>query len=223
MSPRRSEPDPRPALTEVAARLLHQEGPRALTARRVAKEAGCSTMMVYTHFGAMSGLVREMVHLGFARLARCFVRVAQSGDPVADMAVYGRAYRRNALDNPHLYNVMFGASSLPVFSLSDADRQYGRYTLVDIVHCAQRCTAAGRFTWTDPDLVAHHMWITMHGLVSLELGGYLAEPHTADSCFETQLRALMISAGDDAEAAARSVLASRERFDLEFVPEPDRV
>ncbi|MEV4254302.1 TetR/AcrR family transcriptional regulator, partial [Spirillospora sp. NPDC049652] len=212
MSPRRSDPDLRPVLTEIAARLLHQEGPRALTARRVAKEAGCSTMMVYTHFGGMSGLVREMVHLGFARLERCFTRVAQSPDPVSDMAVYGRAYRHNALANPHLYNVMFGASSLPVFSLSDTDRQYGRYILVDIVHCAKRCISAGRFAWTDPELVAHHMWVTMHGLVSLELGDYLTEPYTADACFETQLPALMVSVGDDPAAAARSVAASRDRF-----------
>lgn len=198
----------RPALVETAARLLYEEGPRGLSARRVAQEAGCSTMLVYTHFGGMSGLVREMVHLGFDRLGQHFARVADTDDPVSDMALFGRAYRHNARTNPHLYSVMLGASSLPVFSLSEADRQYGRYTLVNIVACARRCIAAGRFTWPDPEMVAHHMWITVHGLVSLELGGFLVDPYDADRCFEAQLTALMVSAGDSARTAEASVAAS---------------
>ncbi|MFD0904509.1 TetR/AcrR family transcriptional regulator [Actinomadura sediminis] len=208
----------RSVLVEIAARLMHEEGPRALTARRVAREAGCSTMLVYTHFGGMSGLVREIVHVGFARLEAYFARVTDSADPVADMALLGRAYRQNAIVNFHLYGVMFGASSLPVFSLSESDRQYGRYTLVNVVHCAKRCITAARFDWDDPELVAHHMWITVHGLVSLELGGYLVDAYDADRCFEAQLTALMVSVGDDARAAGASVRASRERFEAEFGP-----
>ncbi|TDD84536.1 hypothetical protein E1293_12785 [Actinomadura darangshiensis] len=152
-----------------------------------------------------------MVHLGFDRLGHHFARVADSDDPVSDMALIGRAYRHNAQANPHLYSVMLGASSLPVFSLSEADRQYGRYTLVSVVACARRCIAAGRFAWSDPELVAHHMWITVHGLCSLELGGYLVDPYDADRCFEAQLTALMVSAGDTPEAAEASVTASLGR------------
>src|SRR3954449_4602206 len=99
MSPRPSDPAARPALIEIGARLLGEEGPHALSTRRIAAEAGSSTMAVYTHFGGMSGLVREMVHEGFTRLAEYFGRVQKTDDPVADMAVYGRAYRRNALAN----------------------------------------------------------------------------------------------------------------------------
>lgn len=206
----------RPALVEIAARLLHEEGPQALSARRLAKEAGCSTMMVYTHFGGMSGLVREVAHEGFARLQHYFTRVADTDDPVADLALLGRAYRHNAIANPHLYAVMFGTSSLSSFSLSEADRQYGRYTLVNVVHCADRCIAAKRFIAEDAELVAHQMWSGIHGLVTLELGEYLVPPYDADCCFEVQLAALMVSIGDDREASARSVAVSLERMRWEL-------
>ncbi|WP_034485920.1 TetR/AcrR family transcriptional regulator [Actinomadura oligospora] len=222
MSPRRADPSVRPALVDVGARLLAEEGPKALSARRVASEVGCSTMAVYTHFGGMSGLVREMVHVGFTRLKDCLGRVADTGDPVADTALLGRAYRHNGLENPHLYAVMFGASSLASFSLSENDRQHGRYTLAGVARCAERCIGAGRFQDDDPMLVANQMWIAVHGMVALELGGYLVEPYDADQCFETQLTGLMISAGDDREAAERSVRVSRERFARE-VEEPLRV
>ncbi|MEV5573150.1 TetR/AcrR family transcriptional regulator [Spirillospora sp. NPDC052269] len=215
MSPRRADPNVRPALIDVGARLLAEEGPTALSARRVAGEVGCSTMAVYTHFGGMSGLVQEMVHVGFTRLRDCLDRVAETGDPVADMALLGRAYRHNGLENPHLYAVMFGASSLASFSLSESDRQHGRYTLAGVARCAGRCIDVGRFEDDDPMLVANQMWIAVHGVVALELGGYLVEPYDADQCFEAQLTGLMVSAGDAREDAGHSVRVSRERLTRE--------
>jgi hypothetical protein len=52
-------PDVRRRLLEEAARLLGEEGPAALTTRRLAREAGTSTMAVCTHFGGMPALVRR--------------------------------------------------------------------------------------------------------------------------------------------------------------------
>jgi AcrR family transcriptional regulator len=212
VSPRRPDPTTRAALIEIAARLLAEEGPRALSARRVATEAGCSTMAVYTHFGSMNDLVREIAREGFARLEAHLASVDATDDPVADMALLGRLYRHNALANSHLYEVMFGGSSLAGFSLTDEDRQYGRYTLADVLNCAGRCIAAGRFRQDDAELVAHQMWTTVHGIVSLEVGRYLVEPCTGARIFETQLVGLMVSVGDTAESAADSVALSAKRF-----------
>ena len=195
---------------EIGARLLAQEGPQALSTRRLAAEAGTSTMAVYTYFGGMSELVRSMVHEGYARLNKYLGSVAKTGDPVGDLARLGRAYRHNAQANPHLYAVMLGGSSLGGFSLTAEDRQHGRYTLAAVVAAVQRCMEAGRFREADAVLVAHQMWSAMHGLVTLELGGYLIEPYTADLCYEAQLVGLMVGAGDTLEAATTSVEGSRE-------------
>jgi AcrR family transcriptional regulator len=221
MSPRKVDPAARATLIEIAARLLAEEGPKTLSTRRIAAEAGSSTMAVYTHFGGMDGLVREIVHEGFSRLQEHLTRVRQTDDPVADMATFGRAYRHNALANPSLYTVMFGGSSLAGFQLTDEDRQYGRFTLTNVVECAGRCVAAGRFRDGDPVLLAHHMWLATHGLINLELGNYLIAPWDADTCYETQLLALMIGAGDDPTAAAHSVEESAKRFveEIESVAE----
>ena len=65
----RDEPgDVRRRLLESAALLIDEDGPDALTARRLAKEAGTSTMAVYTHFGSMAGVVDEVATEGFRRL-----------------------------------------------------------------------------------------------------------------------------------------------------------
>lgn len=215
MSPRRSDPKTRTALIDIAARLLAEEGPQSLSTRRIAAEAGSSTMAVYTHFGGMSGLVREVVHEGFIRLHDFFSRVEQTDDPVADMALLGRAYRHNAMANAHLYVVMFGASSLAGFELTEEDRQHGRYTLVNVVETANRCIESGRFRPGDAGLVAHQMWVATHGLVTLELGEYLIDPWDAETCWEQQLVSLMVGAGDTLDAATASVALSGERFTTE--------
>jgi AcrR family transcriptional regulator len=221
VSPRKLDPETRTRLVDIAARLLAEHGAEALSTRKITAEAGTSTMAVYTYFGSMSGLVREMAHEGFARLERQFARVRQTDDPVADMAVLGHAYRYNARVNSHLYAVMFGGQSLAGFSLTEDDRQYGRYTLGTVVECAGRCIAAGRFADADPLLIAHEMWITTHGLVNLELGRYLIEPVGADRAYEAMLTSLLVGVGDDVKSARASLAASKKRRHREVeAPEP---
>jgi AcrR family transcriptional regulator len=218
MSPRPADPLLPTALMEAAAKLLAEEGPAALTTRRLAATVGTSTSAVYTHFGGMDDLVRALVHEGFARLHRRMSRVEPTDDPVADIMTLGYAYRANALDYPQLYLVMFGSSGLGGFALADDDRQHGRYTLETLVEAVGRAVEQGRFRPDDVVQTAQQMWIALHGLVTLDLGGYLVEPYDADACFEAQLRTMALGAGDDVTAAAASLARSRLRRADEHAP-----
>lgn len=215
MSPRPAQPDLRNTLLETAAAILAEAGPAGLTTRRLAGELGVSTMAVYTYFGGMDDLVRALVYEGFARLHRRMSEVGASDDPVADVAALGRLYRSNAVDHPHLYRVMFGGSDLAGFSLGDEDRRHGLYTLELLVGAVQLCIDAGRFAAGDARLVAHQLWTALHGVVTLELGGYLFDPYGADVCFDAQVAGLFVGAGDTPRAAARSLRRS------EPAPGPD--
>jgi AcrR family transcriptional regulator len=175
-------------------------------------------MAVYTYFGSMNGIVREIARDGFERLQHLFRLVEQTDDPVADMAMLGRVYRYNAITNGHIFEVMFGASNLVGFALTDQDRQQGRYTLSAVVECAQRCIAAGRFTPGDPVLIAHQMWIGVHGTTVLELGRYLVPPYDGNGFLESQLVSLMVGAGDERARAQASVADSLGRFTVSFGP-----
>jgi AcrR family transcriptional regulator len=163
--------DVRRRLLEAAAQLLDEEGPQALTARRLAATAGTSTMAVYTHFGGMPALVREIVVEGFDRLAAHITDHPRTEDPVADLVDLALAYRANALENPHLYSVMFGATSLGGYSLAPEDRAVGTYTFDVLSAAVARAMDAGRLRRADPDLVAQQLWTAMHGYVMLEMAG----------------------------------------------------
>nr|WP_230419574.1 TetR/AcrR family transcriptional regulator [Catenulispora pinistramenti] len=208
VSPRRVRTDLRDALLEAAARILARDGSVGLSTRRLAKEVGSSTMAVYTHFGSMDDLVRAVVREGFARLNTAMVAIGDSADPVADVVAHGRVYRWNAHQNADLYQVMLGALNIAGFSLTDEDRRHGRYVLDILVASVRRCMAAGRFADGDPELVAHLFWTALHGMVTLELGGYLFAPYDADRCFEAQVHGLIVGNGDDSENAWESMRRS---------------
>ena len=54
----------RAALIEAGARLFSEQGPRAVSVREVAREAGVNHGLVHRHFGSKSGLLHEvMSHL----------------------------------------------------------------------------------------------------------------------------------------------------------------
>ena len=169
--PERESDDVRRRLLESAALLLDEEGPDSLTARRLAKEARTSTMAVYTHFGGMQALVREIVVEGFRRFAEHVTDQPQTDDPAADLAEMAFAYRENALENPHLYSVMFGATSLGGYRLAPEEREVGRYTFVVLADAVERAMDAGRLRRDDPGVVAEQLWSAMHGFVMLELAG----------------------------------------------------
>ena len=69
VSPRKASPAVRSELIAAAAQLLAQEGPTAFTLRRVAGAAGTTTMAIYTHFGSMDELKREVRRQGYGALA----------------------------------------------------------------------------------------------------------------------------------------------------------
>ncbi|MBC2903684.1 TetR/AcrR family transcriptional regulator [Streptomyces cupreus] len=207
MSPRARNPTLRAKLVEAAAHLLAEEGPAALSARRLTAEVGASTMAVYTYFGSMEDVIRGVVREGFARLAERLAEVADHDDPVTHLAELGRAYRRNALAHPHMYAVMLGGSALGGFRLSEDDRARGAMLLDVAMATVERCTAAGRFRAGDAWMVTRQYWCCIHGHVQLDLGGYFLEPDAADTCFEELLRDFAVGSGDQLDAATRSVRA----------------
>src|SRR4051812_15785478 len=56
------------AILEAAGTLLAKEGAEALTVRRIAAAAGCSTMGLYSRFGGKDGVVEHLFIEGFQQL-----------------------------------------------------------------------------------------------------------------------------------------------------------
>lgn len=190
----------RTKLVAVAARVLAEEGPPALTVRRLSRETATSTMAIYTHFGSMEELRREVRRDGFARLEAALDAAPSTGDPVADLAAAGDVYFRFGVSDPHRYRAMFVDRPL------DGD-EAGATTFERLATAVRACIEAGRFVAAEPALEviwAAQLWSMRHGMVSMTLTGVLPIERARLVLADMTYR-LLIGYGDAPDAARTSL------------------
>ena len=199
----------RQRLVEAAAALVAALGPSALSARKVANEAGTSTMAVYTHFGSMEALVRAVTTEGFERLEARFLAAEESDDPLRDVAALTAAYVGHARENLELYQVMFVTMPLGKYRpVSAEDAVVGRRGTLDRVATnLNRAIAAGRLRDAGGSALSFRWWAIVHGYVMLEAGGYVDPGRGVERVLAPLLTDLFVGEGDDPRAAADSVAA----------------
>jgi AcrR family transcriptional regulator len=216
----RSETAPsiRDEMLHAAVGLLDEHGPDALQTRKVASAAGTSTMAVYTHFGGMRGLIAELADEGYRQLDAALT-VPQTADPVADLFALGAAYRRYAIERPHLYRLMFGSTSAHginapggnVLTLTVAEIEQRIPSFAHLVRAVQRSLRAGRITVDseadDATVIAigAQFWALVHGFVMLELAGFYGDEGAAVSpVLDSMTSKLFVALGDSPERVRQS-------------------
>ena len=202
-----------------AVDLLHEDGPDALQARKVAGAAGTSTMALYTHFGGMKGLIAGVAEEGLRQFDDA-LSVPETADPVADLFTIGAAYRRYAIKHPHMYRLMFGSTSAHginapshnVLTLSIAEIERGYPSFAHVVRAVHRCMLAGRIDAGSPDddsavvATAAQFWALIHGFVMLELAGYYGRDGTATLPVLASMNSnLLVALGDSPERVRQSL------------------
>jgi AcrR family transcriptional regulator len=169
---RRGRDDLRAVLLDAASRLLAEEGPAALTMRRVAAEVGSSTTVLYTLFGGKDGLAAGLYREGFARFHHRMAALPPGPDPLGRIRALATAYRDAALAEPHYYRVMF-LGAIPGYVPDAETLAAGDAVFAFLVDAARECMAAGVYRPGDPVAVAEVLWTAAHGVVSLEVAGVL--------------------------------------------------
>jgi AcrR family transcriptional regulator len=180
-----ADPDQRGELLAAASRLLATEGPGALTVRRIASEAGYSTMGVYSRFGGKDGIVEALFVEGFEGLTAAMEAVPPGPDAEADLVACGVAYRRYSLEHPTSYAIMF-ERAVPSYEPSLDAAIVAYRTFEHFVHKVTAAIEAGFLPPDDPAAIAQRLWAMSHGWVSLEIHGML----TAETGEEAYVRAL---------------------------------
>jgi AcrR family transcriptional regulator len=135
--------------------LLEEEGPEALTMRRLAERVGIRAPSLYKHLPDKAALEAAIIATGFEEAAAAFEQAVDSagegsGDALVALAA---AYRRFALEHPHLYRLM-NNGPLPRAHLPPGLE--GR-------------TAAPLLRVAGSQARARAVWAFAHGMVMLEL------------------------------------------------------
>lgn len=99
----------RAKLIDLAEEQIAAEGLSSLRARELAKQAGCATGAIYTHFADLDALVLEVNGRTFRRLGAAVAASVrdQQGDPVRRLITMSHAYLHFAADQPMLWRALF--------------------------------------------------------------------------------------------------------------------
>ncbi|CAA9533312.1 MAG: hypothetical protein AVDCRST_MAG67-4447 [uncultured Solirubrobacteraceae bacterium] len=114
--------------------------------------------------------------------------VAISGDPVADVVALAQAYRATAVENRHMYFLMF--DSVGEFRPTPDDREFARRTLRQVRDAVRAAAAGGRLP-DEARAITLQIWALVHGLASLELQGILGDAETAARYWTDAVAAFM--------------------------------
>jgi AcrR family transcriptional regulator len=163
-----------------ATRLFAARGYEAVTLRAIATELGTSPMAPYRYFANKAeifAMVRAEAYRRFASDQETAFRGAD--DPVERLLRLREAYVRFALRHPDEYRVMFELHQEP-------EDRYPRlaaesHRAFAALEEAVRLAVEARVLEGDATTVAHLLWASLHGVVSLHLAGKLTVGRTLEA------------------------------------------
>lgn len=206
----------RSRIVEVASRLLHDQGPEAVTTRRVAELAGVQPPTIYRLFGDKEGLmqaVAEQVMAGYVAAKADVVRAASATavDPIDDLRIGWDTQIEFGVANPAIFRLL----SDPVHVVASPAARSGREILQARV---RRVAATGRLRVAEERAVD---LIQAAGIGTIQV--LLAtppdrrDPTLSDSMYAAVLGQILTSAPDPDDARSDDNVAAAAAITLRAV------
>ena len=133
--------------------LLEQEGPQALTMRRLAERVGIRAPSLYKHLPDKAALEAAIIATGLEDAAATFEQAVSGNNAGRALVALAAAYRGFALEHPHLYRLM-NNGPLPREQLPPGLEERAAAPLLRAAGSQARARA---------------VWAFAHGMVMLEL------------------------------------------------------
>jgi AcrR family transcriptional regulator len=169
----------RERICQAAARLFVEEGPAAVSMRRIAAELGCGTMTPYRYFASKEQIVTAVRTRGMHRFSEALERALDTpGDGRTRSRAVRDAYIAFARRETATYRLMF---EYPETRRDDPAYREAHARMWRTVAAHVEVLVAEGAVEADPPLLGHQIWAALHGAVMLEIAGLLPEGFDAAS------------------------------------------
>jgi AcrR family transcriptional regulator len=169
----------RARICQAAAQLFVEEGPGAVTMRRIATELGCGTMTPYRYFTSKEQIITAVRTRGLHRFSEALERALDTpGDGRTRSRAVRDAYIAFARGDTATYRLMF--------EYPETDRDNPAYREAHarmwrtIAEHVEVLIAEGTIE-ADAPILGHQIWAALHGAVMLEIAGLLPEGYDTAS------------------------------------------
>lgn len=151
-------------ILEAASKLFFEGGTHALSVRAISKQAGVSTIGIYSHFDGKQGILDALYIRGFELVAEAMTLEEEYELSSETVAVLVRRYLKNAIENEAYYKLIFGDHSAEYQPSNEAkDVAISAFSIL-VKH-------VGRLFPNNTDQqnreIAIEIWSITHGFVSL--------------------------------------------------------
>lgn len=169
-----NQQDTKKRIIESARDIYLAEGLHSLSMRKVAKQAGLSTMATYRHFENKNDLISHVIMEGFRIFQTYFYKALEGKTPAERLVLSAESYYQFAVENPKYYEVMFmSIAHVTDVPPSEQAQDLVRASVQFLYDRIAECIEAGFIDGPASKRQVLHLWSHSHGLISLYLSGHL--------------------------------------------------
>lgn len=180
-------------VVDAAATLLQEEGPEAVTVRKVAQKMDCSTKIIYSLFVNKEGLAQQLYLEGCKLLANQFEEAPQAADPVQQLLYLGDAFWQFGQHYSSYYKLMFGgafADFKPDEESLNGTATAMRQLMALLRHAEEQGRIPAQY---DTESAVRTVWASLHGVIHLYMGGHLGDVQSAHAVYKQTLSMIVSS------------------------------
>lgn len=178
------------ALIQAGIEILSVDGIKGLSLRQVAKRAGVSHAAPYAHFTDKQALIAAISTEGYKRLFFQLTQIDQEyhNDPLRKLVEVAWCYLQFAVKDPAHFKITFSG-------VIEKEKDYPAFVEISqksfafITKMVAECQATGILPSGPSDLIAVHLWGSIHGLATLLIEDQLSSQVTKNY----PLREILIS------------------------------
>lgn len=161
-------------IIESARDIYLAEGLQSLSMRKVAKQAGLSTMATYRHFENKDDLISHVIMEGFRIFQTYFYKALEGKTAAERLVLSADSYYLFAVENPKYYEVMFmSVAHVTEVPPSEQAQDLVRASVQFLYDRIAECVDAGLIDGPASKRQVLHLWSHSHGLISLYLSGHI--------------------------------------------------
>ena len=158
-------------IARVALSILEEEGPDAVTMRRVAQAVGITPMAIYHHFPNREALLNSITDREFTKLLNYIQAHSLRGNAEARLIAVMDGYVDYALAQPRVFDYVFSRVRQGARQFPEDFRARRSPTLNPVADALAKEMEKGTLKKDDVWEVAFGLWAHVHGYVVLYRGG----------------------------------------------------
>lgn len=152
-------------ILEISEKIAESEGWESVTMRRIASEIDKSLPIVYRHFTAKEEIIDIVAQRGYKKLGSLLYKIEESDASLNERVFsYFSTYCHFAIDNPAIYQAMYGMNGIATFQENQTEEGKLIYKFF-LERLLPHYTNKGGIN--SAKLLLNLVWSTLHGYVSL--------------------------------------------------------